>query len=158
MKYIKFLFFVLLLIFISSFCIFKAYKKQNELRIRNQYDEIVKEYRENLSPEKLEKMPYEFSKETSIQDFRFGQFCDALKVSQKGGFNHPLTLNKLFLYDMKEGTGFVFEILFALDNGKTNGVNVVLLYYEDNEYKGGYRCRCPELDAWGESIGMFQNK
>ena len=43
-------------------------------------------------------------------------------------------------------------------NGKTNGVNVVLLYYEDNEYKGGYRCRCPELDAWGESIGMFQNK
>ena len=73
MKYIKFLFFVLLLIFISSFCIFKACKKQNELRIRNQYDEIVKEYRENLSPEKLKKMPYEFSNETSIQDFRFGQ-------------------------------------------------------------------------------------
>ena len=47
----------------------------------------------------------------------------------------------LDLYDMEEGSGFVFEISFALDNGKTPGVNVVLLYYEDNEYKSGYRCR-----------------
>lgn len=158
MKYIKFLFFVLLLIFISSFCIFNAYKKQNELKIKNQYDEIVKEYRENLSPEKLEKMPYEFSKETSIQDFHFDEFCHAMEVSHIGGFNHPLTINELKIYDVKEGTGFVFEISFALDNGKTPGVNVVLLYYEGNEYKSGYRCRCPELDDWGESIGMFQNK
>ena len=148
-----FFFIIVPLIF---FIIFHSYNTHKRKKIRSQYDGIVSEYRSRINPEALEKMPFEFSKETKIiQDFHFDEFCHAMEVSHMGGFNHPLTINELKLYDMEEGSGFVFEISFALDNGKTPGVNVVLLYYEDNEYKSGYRCRCPELDDWGKAIGIF---
>ena len=149
-------YFVIIFFPMVFFIILYEYNTHKREKNRSQYDGIVNEYRSRITSDKLEKMPFEFSEGTeNIQDFHFEEFCHAMEVSHIGGFNHPLTKNKLYIYDMNEGTGFVFEIIFALDNGKTPGVNVDLVYYENNEYKGGYRCRCRELDAWGKAIGMF---